>query len=388
MEKVVILLIGLIVFTIPLENVLVVSSPELEGTLSKIIGALTFLIALLWIFVKQKIRRPHPLLAVLLVYAFWCAASSVWSIDLSRTWESIPTVFFLLLFTALLWTFGKRAEVLLSWINAYLAGMLIAMGSLYLNYFDFIPLVREYRYTGAHMNQNQMAYNLSIAAFLAYYLYLLPKSTFLTKRSTFPVRLLVAILILFAAIAVFLTGSRSGTITLASAVFAAMLVHGLKSKVIASWTVFGVVLIYSAKQIVPPDLVARLLSGTEASTFLLRKTAWSEGISVWASTPLTGIGYGCYSLVTAKGLVAHNTFVSVLVETGLIGLAILLLFLFLAIYAAFKRGDNRRLVFVVSLLLVWFLSQLAHSGEYNKITWFVFALALLVPNTADRNCHE
>ena len=75
---------------------------------------------------------------------------------------------------------------------------------------------------------------------------------------------------------------------------------------------------------------SRIAEGTSGDTFRERTDAWQAGLKSWGDTPLLGVGAGCYQNALIKqghsAMAAHNTFVSVLVESGLIGFTLYFLF--------------------------------------------------------------
>jgi O-antigen ligase len=143
--------------------------------------------------------------------------------------------------------------------------------------------------------------------------------------------------------------------------------------------VLAAVIAIGAWKLTPKALWQRLTEGTGASTFEGRVDAWQRGIHEWHKVPLTGVGPGTYAVVgLAPGereRVAHNTFVSVLVETGIVGFALYFAFWALALRRIFRMPKEDRffwLVFLVSLLPC----MVTASAESSKLWWLVGALIL------------
>jgi O-antigen ligase len=61
------------------------------------------------------------------------------------------------------------------------------------------------------------------------------------------------------------------------------------------------------------------ISLDKADTMQQRIQLWAQGFTALSQTPLFGIGAGHYEDMTDEHLVAHNTYVHVLVELGLVG---------------------------------------------------------------------
>ena len=133
--------------------------------------------------------------------------------------------------------------------------------------------------------------------------------------------------------------------------------------------------------------IGRLAEGTSSDTFVERTTAWRIGLDAWRETPLLGVGAGSYDDITApkfRRMAAHNTVVSVLVETGLIGFV--LYFSFWAIVVRrimfFPKTDRFYWLGVFATFLPLFLTL---TQEYAKVLWFLGGLVLcqkLPPNAS------
>jgi O-antigen ligase len=146
-------------------------------------------------------------------------------------------------------------------------------------------------------------------------------------------------------------------------------------------------MVVAAAVYVPETTWARL--GTtreeiESGTLNERTTIWKAGLELFPRYPVGGVGAGAFPtavkpfLGSKKG--PHNTFLSVLIEQGVIGLALFsLMFLSVYFHARSAPPEDRR--FVLVLLLTLFVGLTPRTYEFKKLTWLMFSL-LLVPSTA------
>ena len=125
------------------------------------------------------------------------------------------------------------------------------------------------------------------------------------------------------------------------------------------------------------------------STALIRLQLWKAGYEMWLDHPIDGVGigqynyqlinYGVFSL-TQKDFEngAHNLYVALLAETGLVGL---LLFLWLAVaaYSAVRRArhsydrESREIARTWQIaIIVLLLGGLTKHDQYDKLLWLTF----------------
>ena len=95
--------------------------------------------------------------------------------------------------------------------------------------------------------------------------------------------------------------------------------------------------------------------------------------------PILGVGSNMYRSVNIRGRVAHNSFISVLIQLGLIGFILFASILAIAaLYAWVQSKWDRRFWF--TLLLVWIIGASTLTWEHRKTTWLF--TSLLVANAA------
>jgi len=110
-----------------------------------------------------------------------------------------------------------------------------------------------------------------------------------------------------------------------------------------------------------------------------RTRIWKAGIQLFERYPALGVGLGAYPKAAYPALHihynAHNTFLSVLVETGIAGCVLWgLLLATLAWFAGLLAARERALWFTA--LAVWGVGVMTVTWEQRKPTWLIFALIM------------
>jgi O-antigen ligase len=116
-----------------------------------------------------------------------------------------------------------------------------------------------------------------------------------------------------------------------------------------------------------------------------RTVIWREGFQAFTETPILGVGSNMYRSVNSVGKVAHNSFLSVLVELGLVGFLLFGLILTIVVIQAWKQPKWERRLWI-TMLLVWTIGATTLTWEHRKTTWLFWGL--LVASAAINQLRE
>ncbi|HLJ50418.1 MAG TPA: O-antigen ligase family protein [Bryobacteraceae bacterium] len=372
----------LFLFTIPWENELQLA----DGiTLSRWVGILACGATLLSVASNRRFRRPATIHWMIAAWVIWSALTYFWSISPGATGERISTYAQLLAMIWLIWqnasTPGRKAALL----AAYILGTCVSSGDTVQNYFrgktierqvdvDGTPIIPiETRYVANGSNANELGMMIALSIPMTCYL--------LTQRKHVFISLLLWLQIPLALIGILLTGSRGALITTG----VAFLIFPFSLRRLPGWQKYFsllllVVLVIWAVWWVPQPVLERfttIKSELEGGTLTNRTFIWAAGLEVFREHPLLGVGSGAFGQSVLNQLdipyVAHNTFLSVLVETGMVGAGIFLSLLASLFLGALHLRGMERALWVV-LLLAWAVAGSSITWEYVKTTWFVFGL--------------
>lgn len=96
-----------------------------------------------------------------------------------------------------------------------------------------------------------------------------------------------------------------------------------------------------------------------------------RGLELFLQNPVTGVGFGRYSLWGNYGNYPHNLFIEILCELGIIG------FLFISAFTlSALKGTKHLWGRYIYFFLVLFLASMASGGMESNIVVFSFLFAL------------
>ncbi len=229
------------------------------------------------------------------------------------------------------------------------------------------------RFAAVESDPNNLAMTLALAMPMAWYLGMTSRSALL--------RWVCRAYLIVGFVAVALTGSRGGMVaTIVALMIVPLTMTKLSPGRLAAAMIVVVVAGAVAVAYVPDRIVQRLATtGTEVEDLTLggRFQLWTAGAKAFAARPLIGYGTGGWRNAVSPWLgpdpqVAHNSYLSVLVETGLVGL-LFYMAMFIAAFLALLRLGSLERRFALVLLATLGVAMLPLSWDDQKAVWFVLA---------------
>lgn len=327
-----------------------------------------------------RIRRLDLGDLLVLAFAMWSITSTIWAHDVVSALGHSYTVIQL---TALYLVLRRAATTTTSGVAflayGYTCGALIVASATM--YESVRTGVTAMRYAVGMMNPGQAGGLLALG---------IPCSLLLLSDSQRSRRLLGVCYLPVAVLAIILTGTRTAFI----AAFAALLVFSLTSGVLGSHhrrrAAVGILALSVISGVAISRMpsvagVARILQMREAiaqTNLSGRESLWSSAIRLFLEQPLTGVGAGSFAHLMEQSMggryAAHNTWLSVGAELGLVGLT-----LFSAItayvFVSASRATGIMRSFGWTLGTVWLINASMGSDTYTKATWVVYSLACALP---------
>jgi len=364
----------LFVFTVPWENTLFL--PGL-GTVSHLLGAVSLGFGLLSVAINGSIRKPSGMHVPLTAFVAWSLASLLWSDNVELTGQIVWTYLQLLAMVALIWNFAPKRSDVFSLVKAYILGSYVSVAN---TVGSFLAGQTAYyvRFAAQGFDPNDLGLLLAVGIPLA--------SLFMLEQDGKRIQLpnLLYLLYPFAALtAIILTASRGALLASAIALtapIASVCRRSLTLKII--YLASAAIGIYMLTVFMPASSWQRLSTAVPElarGSLNNRLVIWSAGLGVFTQHPLVGVGIGAFTttIETSLGQVAaaHNAFISIAVETGLVGLVLFLSTFGLAAISVLHIPGRERLIWAVALLtLISGISAL--SWEYRKPTWVLLSIVV------------
>ena len=333
----------------------------------------------------QTRQRPHLKKSVWIMLAWigWGAISILWSTG-RLWWQLVPSLLMAwILFAIVTGMVDSRRKM--TWIiAAMMAGLLV---------FVIVWLSTAQLVAGAHLLPGYGSISISASANLASALIVCILAFALYAR--IPLRLLAIVLLVLASYLAFASGSRRSFVVVAAALLALLVLsRGTRLRTVAlAWAML--ITVYWALEfflpLLPEGTQRRYtIAYTVETGISYRLNIWSIATSIWAISPIIGVGlgdFGVYTLLRSEtfnlALNAHNMPLQILAEQGVIGLALWswgwarIVLSAVRAYRASHTDADRLLSAVPLLLVVFFLvSGLINPTITWRLMWLAFGLAI------------
>lgn len=349
---------------------------NLSGTLGSLLKYIALLPILVWILnTKKSIKIPKYFIGQFL-WVFWICLSAIWSINSSTSiGRAITNLMFLLLFLSAIsnkWTVNdifliKKTLVWSSRITAIITLI-------------FSSYVEGRLYLSGRIAEDP---NYLCAYFLFGIVYVI--ECLLYKKNTLPKVFAYIIELLLYLYIILYTGSRGGLLSIATAAVIIFLFN--KQKKASIKKILLIVAVYSAILLVitfiPESVAMRFsLTAIAESNGTGRFEIWKHAIDVFEESNVLRqlIGYGTATIRNVfmvfgyPGKVAHNIFIEVLLENGLLGLIIYTFVILRYIITAFKIKDFFAVAIMVGIAVLSLSTSLYAFKPYWNIMIYIGCL--------------
>ncbi len=312
----------------------------------------------------------------LLMFGSWITLTLLWSPDLKAGKDSTSTVVQLVFISFVISLIIDSKNKMRLAYQAYVFGAAVGAFIIMYNYLNGIESKYWARYSIENYEPDGVGIMLALAVPMAAYLTTQYKSRIFTILNT------LAIPVCF--FAIFLNATRTASIVAMFGIAYWLFTHrkaSLKIKLLLVGFFIGSIVAVFA--FAPEASVERIFSSSKsisAGTLNGRTVIWAASIDQWSTSPIIGTGIGSIAYMLSSAHVeynsAHNTFIQVLTETGIIGLSLYLMLIVSMLYYIQKTALNDK-IFLISLLLVALVSQLTMNTLFDKEMWFSLTMVAI-----------
>jgi O-antigen ligase len=363
----------LFIFCVPWEEEIAVAGGVAA---SHLIGAAAGVAGLLACLIERRIRKPGTLHYLLSALVVWSALTYFWSVAPELSAIRASSYVQLLLMIWLIWEFASTERRQLALLQGFVLGSYVSSFSIIYSFLtgtgDNLGLV-EGRYSASGFNENEIGIILALSLGMSCYLWAKNSGPSLVWLLHLPI----------CVFAICLTGSRGSFIAAIIALLTIPLSFGSLSRSQKRFSLLALILvIVSGIGFLPRATWSRIgtiRSEVSEGTLTKRTYIWDAGLDVYREHSLLGVGAGAFGVSVYSKLdipyVAHNSYLSVLVELGAVGAVLFTTFLVGLFWSAAQLPKLESRVWIV-LLLTWAVAVFSVTWEHRKPTWFLFGLLI------------
>ncbi len=376
MRKIAFMLLWLYVFTLPWDYLLEFGEPI--GSAGRVAGLLVLAACMVLVATGSRMRRLQTFHISAVGYLGIVTLSLFWTADPQESLRAVRTYIQAMMIVWLLWELGVNRRDLFHLAAAYVAGAYVGVVSVF-HSFSLATVAagaKEARFSADRWNANDIALALALAIPLALYV--------AGKRAHSTTTWLAYGYLIVGPLAIVLTSSRAGFVVMAIAFFGLPLF--LRRQTAAAKLVMLIMLICAAFltwNYAPAqswDRLSSVFTSFHSGDLNGREQIWQSALHAFNRNYFVGVGAGAFQAGLGSYFAAHNTFLAVLVEQGLLGFSVFAIILGCTIYSTMRlTGDERKMC--VLLLLCWAVGAFTLGWAMNRITWFVLGIVVAYANS-------
>lgn len=371
--------LGLFFFSLPWQDIVALPGGS-ALSVSRLVGLVLIAAAVVATLSRGLVRLRVPALTLVLtgLFCLWVTLGSIGNLW-SPTGALVKAATFIQLavMAVVIWQLCRTEREHHALLQAFVLGAYVVAGRLVYDYIanPFVPNAAQSfeRYVGLGGNPNGVAAIMALALPMAYFL-----GAF---RSRGPWRWLNFLYLPLAVFGIILTASRGGFVIALVGLLVIPLTAGYLRRSGRVAVVVGAVAVAAALAPVVPvanfTRIAETSSEVSDGNVSNRSQIWAGGFELYKTSPLIGIGTGSFNRavepVLGYSIAAHNAFLLVLIESGVVGFALFVLnFVIVLIPLLGLPGPER--LFYGCLWLALVVSMLPSNVEDAQYVWALLTL--------------
>ncbi len=375
MQKIARFSVLIFIFTIPWENAFTITT---LGSLARIIGLGAAGIWVISVLIRMRLRKLQFFHIIVFCFVLLNMASIFWTFDYDWSYARLKTYLQIGILAWILWDLFTTPESLRAAMQTFILGGYVVIASSFYNFLSGKTISQwEYgRFSGAGQNAVELGLILSLSLPVAWHLATTQKA----GRGINAIKVINFAFIPAALLAIVLTASRTALITIVPAV---IYIIGTMSRIkpvyrFLIFTLFTVG-VFIGQSFVPRATLERLgtigisITGGDLGG---RLALWKASFSIFQEHFLIGIGSGALNASSQLGAAAHNTFLSILAELGIIGFLLFLGILVIVIFRVINQQKSFSILWL-TVLSIWLFGVQSLTYEYAKSTWFFLNMIVI-----------
>jgi hypothetical protein len=395
------------VFCVPWEAAIEVGA---IGQLSKVVGLAAATAWAASVVARGRLRRRDAFQKVFFLFLIWNGLTFYWSVDSGATMSGFLTYAQIFVMLLILWDLLDTAAAIRPVLQAYVLGAFVSSGAIILSFLT-TPDARfpERRFLALGFQVDAIALIIALALPAAWYLAASPDSW--SRPSV--LRLANYAYMPVGVFALLLTGTRGATLasipTVLFVLWSLRRTSGVTGiAALATLVVAAVTVIWFAPRepLIRISSVRTATDLNEEGALSGRWAIWGESLQAFTDRPIAGAGLGAHRAVldsaaatatgevnksrgsavlvqgldarraaVATGREAHSAYLSVLVETGIVGL-VLFAGVIVTVLARLRRLSGWQAWYWGAQLGVLAIGAISLSIEQRKDVWIFLALAV------------
>ena len=377
------------IFSIPWENAVQLGG---LGRGSKLLGLATAVVWAASIILRRRLREPDTFHKAFFLLTAWSGLTFYWSIDAGATASGFITHAQLFLMVFIIWDLCETESAVETALQAYVLGAYVSSFSI-ISEFLTAPASKfpeHERLKGLGTEVDGIALIVAVAIPAAWYLAAGPTNQQRSNGRRFVNYLYVPV----GLFAVAITGTRGATLALVPA--AAFVLWSLRragsaQRIAAAATLVAavaVLVVYAPRGPLTRIETAATATelGSEGSALSGRWGIWVQSSRAFLDRPILGAGLDAHRAAVSGGLddlrvfktaekEAHNTYISVLVETGIVGFLIFSSMIAIVVARIGQLSGWRAWYWSVQLAVLA-IGAMSLSLEESKSVWILLSLCV------------
>jgi O-antigen ligase len=360
----------LLVFAIPWEDAVTIPG---FGTGTRLIGIPALALGVMAIIERGRLRCLGAGHLIMTLFIIWATISYLWSVNPEETLVEVFAYIRLLTMVWLIWELSSRHREQTRLMQAYILGTFVSgIDTVYL--FLSHHEAAYQRYSGGGLNPDDVGLIMALSIPISYYLLIQSKGRMVW---------VYGIQLVLAGTTILLSGARGGFLAGAVAFSIVPLTYARLTGRQRIATLLTIVLVVCGGLVFIPssswERLSTIPDELRQGTLTGRTVIWTAGWELFRVHPFVGLGAAAFRYSVGRTLsepiVAHNTFLSVLVEQGVIGFTLFCALLGVLALSVSAMPSRPQKLWIVTLG-VWVVGVSSLSWEMRKPTWFFFGLLM------------